>query len=81
MVDLKMVTTNFDSLFRRLLGSTTETNCTVLERSCTMSCGPSHVRIVYQLKLSVADDTKDIADVIENHALLSITFDLLEESC
>ena len=33
MVDLKMVTTNFDSLFRRLLGSTTETNCTVLERS------------------------------------------------
>ena len=64
MVDLKMVTTHFDSLFRRLLGSTTETNCTVC-----------------QLKLSVADDTKDIADVIANHALLSTTFDLLEESC
>ena len=26
MVDLKMVTTNFDSSFRRLLASTTETN-------------------------------------------------------
>ena len=77
MVDLKMVTTNFDSLFRRLLISTTETNCIVLE----LTSGPSHIRIVCQRRLSVADDTKDIADVIENHALLSTTFDLLEESC
>ena len=37
MVDLKMVTTNFDSLIRRLLGSTTKTNCTVLERSSLRS--------------------------------------------
>ena len=81
MMDLKMDTTNVDSLFRWLLASTTETNCTVLERSCTMSCGPSHVRIVYQLKLSVADDTKDTTDVIENHALFSVTVGLFEESC
>ena len=73
-----MTTSHFDTLFRRLLISTMETNCTVLERSSLRS--QPYNNCLY-LKLSVAHDSKDVADVIENHALLSITFGLFEESC
>ena len=72
-------TEQFRSTLHRLLGSTTETNCTVFECS-SLRCRPSHIRVVYHLKLSVADNTKDITDIIENHALLSLTFGLFEES-